>query len=288
MDKSSTSQNSLPIKQCPASGQGCHAWLYHAACAAAEAEWPDEQAIPYIRERMTRDPSPSDEIESALAAARREDRPESRKWSGRNLDLIQEIKNGPEWSPKRPDAQTLPTLRLLFPNDPLLCIGRTSFNFTTAKLSSFKFLDRNQFIVPSAMSAVTGKTKKGTISEHCLENTGPRQYLVIEFDWGEQATQMKILRHLAAKKGPKLVMVVHSGSKSCHGWFDVRDLEEEGIIKSFFDYAVRCGADNRLWLRSQFCRLPAGTRDDGRPQSVLYLNGPYLRDRADSFLSISP
>lgn len=179
-------------------------------------------------------------------------------------------------------------LPLLFPGNPLLCMGQSSSSFSTGRLSDFRFLDRYQFIVPSPMTAKFGKTKKGHESQHSLENTGPRHYQVVEFDWGTLDLQLKILAHLSLHSAPGvLVMVVHSGSKSAHGWFDFRGTSETAELKPFFDYAVRCGADPRLWLRSQFVRTPGAMRDNGRPQKILFLDEPYLRYRAKPFLSNS-
>jgi hypothetical protein len=110
----------------------------------------------------------------------------------------------------------------------------------------------------------------------------------VEFDWGPLDLQMRLHRHLARCEKTRLVMVVHSGSKSAHGWYDVRGLDEETDVKEFFDYAIRCGADSRLWLRSQFCRFPNGRREDGRLQPILYFDKPYLASRTSSFVSDSP
>lgn len=35
-------------------------------------------------------------------------------------------------------------------------------------------------------------------------------------------------------------------------------------------YAVSLGADHATWTRSQFVRLPDGTRDNGHRQAVYY------------------
>ena len=43
-------------------------------------------------------------------------------------------------------------------------------------------LAKRALIVPSPMSALTGRTKEGKESAHCLENTGPRRFLVVEQD----------------------------------------------------------------------------------------------------------
>jgi hypothetical protein len=274
------------LKECPEAGAGNHTWVYYAACTLAEADFTDEEAAPIIESRMKRAPQPT-EIADALNAARRVEKSPTMKWPPRDFELINLIAQEPGWTPKRPNAEAAGTLKLLFPGDPLLCIGASQSSFATERLSKWRFLDRQQFIVPSAMTARFGKTKAGHESQHSLDNTGPRMYQVVEFDWGSIERQLQTLRHLAGKCLPlKLVMVVHSGSRSAHGWFACGGIPEEQV-KHFFEYAVRCGADPRLWLRSQFCRMPGGTRDDGKEQAILYLNRAYLSDRAKSFVNAS-
>ena len=126
-----------------------------------------------------------------------------------------------------------------------------------------------QFIVPSPMSAVTGLTKDGRESKHALDNTGPRRFLVCEFDTGTIDQHAALLIHLA--EFAPLVCVVHSGRKSLHGWFLVQDQPEDKVLR-FFRYAVKLGADPATWTRSQFVRMPDGTRDNGSRQTVYFLS----------------
>jgi hypothetical protein len=119
------------------------------------------------------------------------------------------------------------------------------------------------------MSALTGKTKDGRTSAHTLDNTGPRRFLVVEQDTGTADDQAGVLLHLASK-GP-LVLAVHSGSKSIHGWFYSHGQPEERL-RAFMRHVVEIGADPATWTRSQFVRMPDGTRDNGKRQSVYFFN----------------
>lgn len=149
------------------------------------------------------------------------------------------------------------------------------------------------FIVPSPMTARTGLTKEGKVSAHSLDNTGPRRFLVIEFDlkeadkkghdtkdaafirWAANRGQSisdisaALLLHLA-ERAP-LALAVHSGGKSIHGWFSAHGRPEE-LLRRFISYAVSLGADRALWTRSQFVRMPDGTRDNGNRQTVFFFN----------------
>ena len=124
-------------------------------------------------------------------------------------------------------------------------------------------------IVPSPMTAQTGKTKEGKESEHTLQSTGPRRFLVIEQDSGSADEQAAILLHLA--EHAPLVLAVHSGGKSIHGWFAAAGQIEDRLLL-FMRYAVSLGADRALWTRSQFSRLPDGTRENGKRQITYFLN----------------
>lgn len=159
---------------------------------------------------------------------------------------------------------------LLFPGNPLLCCGATQSDFDTQTREIWRNkLRRLQFIVPSPMTSVFGQTKDGRPSKHTLANTGPRRFLVCEFDQGTTDTHAALLLHLGGFA--PLVCVVHSGGKSLHGWFLVEGQLEDRVHK-FFRYAVSLGADPHTWTRSQFVRMPDGTRDTGCRQTVYYLN----------------
>lgn len=195
--------------------------------------------------------------------------------------------------------------------DPLLCVGMSWSNAKTRPLSHWlenKQLTCHQFIVPSAMLARSGKTKEGKESEHTLENTGQRQFLITEFDFKEfddngQPTQWAplvrkwrahgrsvhdacaaLLWHLAGFA--PLALAVHSGGKSLHGWFYCVGQTEEAL-RRFMRYAVSLGADHKMWTRSQFTRLPGGRREGGCRQSVFYFD-PSVVTAGDSKLEDCP
>jgi len=161
----------------------------------------------------------------------------------------------------------------LFPADPLICVGHAKNLPRTAPLSELVAeLPAFQFIVPSPMTKTLGKNQDGEDSIRCLDCTGPRRFLIVEFDTGTLEEQAALLWHLAYR-GP-LVMVVHSGGKSLHGWFLCQGTDEE-LVRQFFRYACRLGADEHNWTRCQFVRLPGGTRDNGARQSI-YFYAPEL------------
>jgi hypothetical protein len=158
----------------------------------------------------------------------------------------------------------------LFPDNPLLCCGKSNSAFDTRPRESWRGeLSELALVVPSPMCAVEGTTKEGKPSRHTLNNTGPRRFLVVEFDTGTPDDHAALLLHLATI-GP-MVLAVHSGNKSLHGWFYCAGQPEDKLLR-FMRYAVSLGADHATWSRCQFCRMPDGTRNDGRRQTVFYFN----------------
>ena len=158
----------------------------------------------------------------------------------------------------------------LFPGNPLLCCGKSNSDFDTRPREQRRGeLVKLQFIVPSPMTAPTGLTRGGKESAHALSNTGPRRFLVCEFDHGTTDEHAALLINLAGYA--PMVCAVHSGGKSLHGWFFVEGQPEEKVHR-FFNYAVSLGADPATWTRSQFVRMPDGTRDNGKRQTVYFLN----------------
>jgi hypothetical protein len=136
-------------------------------------------------------------------------------------------------------------------------------------------------------------TQQRKWSAHSLSNTGPRRFLIIEFDfesgnWAEArlleklANQRRDVRDLCAalllhlaEKAP-LALAVYSGGKSLHGWFYCAGVSQEKL-HAFFQYAVSLGADQANWTRSQFTRMPDGLHENGRRQTVYFFNPKVVR-----------
>lgn len=181
-----------------------------------------------------------------------------------------------ETSPDRLDGGISQKMILdwLFP-DPngLVCIGKSTYEFHTARLNQFKDLSACQFIVPCYMTKKKGITQDGKESMHCLDNCGPRRFCVCDFDEPRSSDHPSIIWHL--KKTFDLVMALSSGGKSLHAWFSVDEKDEDGFWKA----AIASGADPALMRnRSSFVRLPMGQRDNGKRQGVLYFDQSKIKE----------
>jgi hypothetical protein len=274
----------------PHAGEGVHHWLFrvarhlHAHLPAVEIMNLLESRVQGCGRHVIRK-----EIEDAVrnsfscawkphgasAAIKRQP-----KWPGINLEQRKAVvrdygRLADLWNESRlrfedSEQHTEEILDLLFPGNPLLCCAKTQSVFDTRPREEWRGkLSALSLIVPSPMSALLGVTKEGTESKHTLDNTGPRRFLICEFDSGTVDEQAALLRHLGTIT--PLILAVHSGGKSLHGWFDVHE-EPEPKVEKFFRYAVSLGADPKMWTRSQFARMPDGTRDNGKHQTVFFIN----------------
>ena len=277
----------------PRRGGGLHNWLFRAARVLHPFR-SREEIIDLLRSATHGEPVKAVEIESAVdgsagcawspgsaaSSARR-----TPAWPALNEEMRAAIiADGPglydlwEMSPRLFDGDESHAewiIDALFPGNPLLCCGQSNSNFATRTRSEWRGkLSALQLIVPSPMTSVHGTTKEGKKSQHTLSNTGPRRFLVVEQDAGLPDEQAAVLVHLA-KRAP-LVLAVFSGVKSLHGWFYCHESPEERL-RRFMNYAVSLGADRATWTRSQFVRMPDGTRESGARQTVYFFNPEVIK-----------
>lgn len=161
----------------------------------------------------------------------------------------------------------------LFPDAEWLCLaGDHPATARTRRREKWYFgpADECGLVVPSPMTGPSGKGLDGRSSHRCLDNTGPRRWLVIEFDKLEDGktpmpTDEQAALHCFFEMGaqavcgwPHLRLCVHSGSKSIHGWYGPITDEEKAL--EMMQFAVIYGADPSMWNRCQLVRLPGGRR----------------------------
>jgi hypothetical protein len=170
-----------------------------------------------------------------------------------------------------------------------LCVGLTADKPQIRSITEWVWsnaLSSMAYIVPSRMTKWIGLNKQGRTSVRCEDTVGPREFLVIESDIAKDKPSWKphieawerdgitigvacasILWHLA--QFAPLVLAVHSGGKSIHGWFACRGVPE-GKLRRFMEYAVSLGADHHMWSISQWTRMPGGRRENGARQPIVY------------------
>ena len=270
---------------------GINAWVMKAACACRRAGMTAPEAKERIQacEPQLRRKFKPDEVAAAVAKVYSCDHngrpPEksSPKWPELNRaaqDKAIKTSPFPGLAELRAGSQPIPgegvadhVVDALFPGNPLLCLGDSTYSFGTVRREDVRGkLTYVSFIVPSPMTATEGRRMSdGGLSAHTLDNTGSQKYLVCEFD-GHMShdAQAAIIGHLSTLA--PLVCVCFSGSRSLHAWFRVEGHPEDSVLR-FFTHAVSLGADPATWSPSQFCRLPGGhNHDKGAVQEVYYLN----------------
>ena len=319
----------LLIKSCPAPGSGVHSWTFQILkmlCAYYACDESLSEAAHIIFNQFATRPVDDGEIQRQIGNARRshswrmvspsagEQLVRKTRWRIANVCHIETIVRGGTNLERFQARSPVPIgnfqqdngdlLHMLFPGNPLLCCSKHINSHETRALSSWGDLNGHQFIVPSPMSSVWGKTKNDKQSQRCLENTGPRRFLVIEFDFkiiaGEAAEKHNLvtenvhsldmsrmverlnadgitvhdmcaalIEHLAELMPPALV--VHSGGKSLHSWFFCAGIEEN-VVRRFMSHAVGLGADPYTWTPCQFVRMPGGIRNNGTRQNIVHFN----------------
>jgi hypothetical protein len=296
------------LASCPCAGEGVNRWLFTAALKLHRLGIEDGR-IEELLEEATVDCGrgiKSGEIERAV----RNSAPDKlagytpRRWPDRNYEQIEAIGHcgmhvaGLEaQSPAgvTEENRSEEIIDALFPGNPLLCAASNKFRPRTRPREQWRgFMARQQFIVPSPMLKVKGTTAEGKLSHRSLDNTGPRRFLVVEFDFaendgnGNDTPAAPALRGLAAAGFSvadlcaslhahlahlrPIALVVHSGGKSLHGWYPCDGESEDETMRRFMRYAVSIGADPATDVCAQLVRMPDGIRDNGKRQRVLYFN----------------
>ncbi len=158
----------------------------------------------------------------------------------------------------------------LFPEDALICAALDTRSAITQEREAWRGKESGmQFIVANPMIAKTGMNQSGKQSNRCHDNaTKDRTYLVVEFDRGSLSEQAAILSSLHSSM-TQLVLVVWSGGKSLHGWFNIQALPDYAKLR-FFRHAVYLGADATLWDPAKLVRMPGGRRASGETQHIFH------------------
>lgn len=270
-------------------GQGLHLDLFRASIIMLEMGYEDEVIFEFVRRAAAVVPDrvvPDREIHAAISSAKARLRgdistqtwpkfePAYRAEVIRQYKIsLQELAEGGETLSEDPWFY----LTQIYSLDDWICLGLNSYEFGTQRLGDWqeplKFYSY-EYISPNPMRCQWGFTKENEPSMHSSDNCGPKIFQIVEFDFGEAVEHAAILRWLSTKF--PLLLIVFSGGKSLHGWFDVRGRPEEQVL-AFFQDAVTLGADPKMWSPVQFSRLPAGVNSRSkRHQSVVLFNPPTL------------
>jgi hypothetical protein len=270
------------LAACPSAGAGVHAWLFKCAAALHRAGCQEQEMAGLIADaasgcgRFLEPHEIPDAIRNSRPGSSRRKPVLGRGVAAKGSEISQWPKPSGERIESLVDAPDAPGLFDLWELSPLLCCGWRNNKAGTRTREEWRGrLSKLSLIVPSPMTAKEGRRKSDSqLSPRTLENTGARRFLAVEFDDGRgDDAQAARLWHLNSFS--PLVLVVHSGGKSLHGWFYTQGDAESGWHK-FMRYAVSIGADPSTWTRCQMVRMPDGMRREPglgqRRQTVFYFN----------------
>ena len=129
--------------------------------------------------------------------------------------------------------------------------------------------------------------KEGGISFRCNANVAKRRYYIVEFDPPKTGSMARLLHYPSTRNQQKLLfflsqfvpldIIVYSGKKSLHGWFNVEGLSDNQF-NQFCAIANSLGADKAMTVPCQPTRLPNGMRGEHR-QNVVYANKHFIERR---------
>jgi hypothetical protein len=212
--RSATDLSSLPdwltakVETCPSAGSGVHFWLFSVArhllvhmsereivallktkVAGCGRPVPDREIVSQIRNACAFAWHPKFPEKFSHAGDLPGDGPlppVPPAWPEADLEKIGRIvavggglcdlgeRSPIRWEDANPHTEEI--IDILFPGDPLLCVGKSQFCFATRRRGIWRgHLSRLPFITPSPMLSVLGRTKmENRLSQHTLEQTAPR------------------------------------------------------------------------------------------------------------------
>ena len=203
----------------------------------------EESLWPKTLQRLATEGASDDAIRDAL---------EQYRWPVSQVIEDSPIKGDP-WT-------TLDILGKLYEPDDLICLG-TFYVPRTRLLNQWQVEGfMGDLFCPNPMRTATGVNLSGKTSQRCRDNVGRRKFIVYEcddtsLDFNQKAVLIKCLQE---KTGAKLRMIVHSGGKSLHAFFDAS--EDEELNWEFMSVAVRYGGDPDMYRPEQQSRLPNAFR----------------------------
>jgi len=275
---------------------GIHPSLYAFACNSASSGLSKEETLDLINKGLDRYPARRDpdlrEIECAIDDGFRKilegdssEQVEREKYCKDEAREIFEDTSINEEDLVKSSPQPIPlttseALSGLFDTGDLVNLAVSARSTKTNYLDewlSMGDLSKYQLMVPHPMNALHGITKNGRKHRpRTVSNTGPRNWVVTEFDQPPIEWQPSLISELAQIADQKPAMILWSGNKSLHAWWLIGDADSEAI-EGFESEASRLGADPSLFgdaRRCQLVRTPLTARDNGKVQRVLYWNPP--------------
>lgn len=286
----------LGINPCPASGQGCHGWMFGAAHALVANAYDDEFIDLWIDHYLDRAPQPR-EIADTVARVRAEAEgliePQARVSLKRKKDedrLTALTAEGPlsvedfrQSSPVDPTTITTHAFLSALYGDRhnLIFIeqqsqGRTVWNKSLPEKATAAAVSNNTEGAWVMVNPVTGAYKSieriGKRSRRAEENLVAYEYILVESD----SVDMELWLRVLTKLDLPIVSVTTSGSKSAHALVRVNAKDRADYLEKaseLADLVIPLGADPAAMSAVRLTRVPGCVRSDtGKPQELIWFN----------------
>ncbi len=286
----------LGINPCPASGQGCHSWMYGATHALVANSYDDQFIDQWITHYLERPPQPR-EIVDTVSKVRAEVEgliePKARVSLKREFDeekLKALTAEGP--LPVEDFLQSSPVavaditasefLRRLYPKQANIIFtdqqsqGKLVWNESLPDQLVTSAIANNTEGAWIMVNPVNGKflpiPRLGKKSQRAEENLVAYEYLLIESD----SVEMELWLRVLTKLDLPIVAVTTSGSKSAHALVRVGQKDRDGYLlkaSEIADLVVPLGADPAAMSAVRLTRVPGCMRrDTGKAQTLIYFN----------------
>ncbi len=297
----------LGLNPCPASGQGCHSWMYGAAHALVANSYDDSFIDQWVTHYLERPPQPR-EIADTVANVRAEVEgliePKAKVSLKREFDpeklkaLTEEgalsVEEFTKSSPASVDISTSEFLRRLYPNQCNIIFvdqqsqGKVVWNKNLPAEQIDASIANNREGAWIMVNPVEGPLKPiprlQKKSRRAEENLTAYEYLLIESD----SVEMELWLRVLSKLDLPIVSVTTSGSKSAHALVRISQKDREGYLAraaEIADLVVPLGADPAAMSAVRLTRVPGCVRKDtGKPQQLIYFNpdaGKVSRDSSE-------
>lgn len=198
---------------------------------------------------------------------------------GVSPDMVDLIEQSPIRFNDDPETDGILVLETLYSPDDVLFIGDVFDRKVKAVKEWLKDdLSKYPHIIPNPMTGKEGLTDGAKISYRCENTVKDLRYAVCEMDEVPLFKQVSFWAK-CIKIGVPVSAVIHSGSKSLHGWVkvdcgsDVEKWEKDVSGWLFETFGKAYGLDTACKNRSRLSRLPGHDREGKERQRLLYLNG---------------
>lgn len=287
------------LMNAPARGGGLHQAIMSIACLGVLAEIPASDIVNECNSRLDgiKRGEANEAVEKAMRTVtknndwRFEKKKES-KYAPKLVNPLGKFINGyptdlislSEASPVDvfgllPDSDAEAVLEALYGADEWLYIGDT-FGREIKQVKDWLKEDLAKYphIIPNPMTGDWGITGTGKASRRCEETVKELRFAVMEMDDVPLDQQVAFWMKCIELKLP-VAAVIHSGSKSLHGWMKVDcgsdHAKWERSVKGwlFNEFGVKYGIDRACSNKARLSRLPSHYREGKSQQRLLYLNG---------------